>query len=201
MIHKTYILTRPLLYCDNMAETFKVGNVLIEVVKGDITRLRVDVIVNAANPYLKHGGGVAGAIVLKGGPEIQRESDAYVIRYGPVPVGGVAVTGAGKLRAKYIVHAVGPEYGTPDGDEKLYSAIANALKKADELGAKTVALPAISTGAYGYPYRRCAEIMVKVFKDLLDKLSNVEKIIVCLYRDEAYRVFLKVFREKLGGKR
>ena len=183
-----------------MAVTFKVSSKVVEVVKGDITRLRVDVIVNAANPYLKHGGGVAGAIVLKGGAEIQRESDEYVIRYGPVPVGGVAVTGAGKLRAKYIVHAVGPEYGTPDGDKKLYSAIANALKKADELGAKTVALPAISTGAYGYPYRRCADIMVDVFKDTLDKLSNIEKVVVCLYRDEAYRVFLEAFREKLGEK-
>ena len=176
---------------------FKLNNVTIRLVEGDITELEVDAIVNAANSYLKHGGGVAAAIVRKGGYEIQRESDEYVRKYGPVPEGGVAVTRAGKLKAKYIIHAVGSKYGDPKGDEKLASAIRSAILKAEELGLTSIALPAISTGVFGYPYQRCAEIMVSVLKEITSSLNNVKEIIVCLYGMKAFNVFLNVFNASL----
>ncbi|MEZ0346599.1 MAG: ADP-ribose-binding protein [Infirmifilum sp.] len=178
---------------------FPVSGKTIEVLQGDITELEVDVIVNAANSYLKHGGGVALAIVRKGGDQIQRESDEYVSRYGPVPTGEVAVTGAGRLKARYVIHAVGPRYGDPDGDKKLASAFANALFKADELGAKSVALPAISTGVYGYPLVRCAEIAARVILENIVKLRNLEKIVFCLYGEEAFQIFTKVFGDMFKG--
>lgn len=168
----------------------------VVLVKGDITEAEVDVIVNAANPYLEHGGGVARAIVRKGGEVIQEESREYVRRHGPVPVGGVAVTSAGRLRAKYIVHAVGPVYGDPEGDAKLASAVRSSLEKAEELGASSIALPAISTGVFGYPLDRAAEIMASVFRDY--RFTRLRRVYVYLYTDDAYRVFTEVFDRVLG---
>jgi len=177
---------------------YSINKLSIILIKGDITEVEADAIVNAANRYLKHGGGVAGAIVRKGGYEIQRESDEYVRRHGPLPVGGVAVTSAGKLKAKYVIHAVGPVYGDPRGDEKLAEAIRNSLSKAEELGLRSIALPAISTGVYGYPLKRCAEIMVDVLKKFSEKAESLKKVLVVLYGDKAYNEFLRVFDEKLG---
>ncbi|WP_126451398.1 macro domain-containing protein [Sulfodiicoccus acidiphilus] len=163
--------------------------------KGDITALEVDVIVNAANSYLEHGGGVALAISEKGGPRIQRESTEYVRKHGPVPAGSVAVTSAGRLRAKYVVHAVGPIYGV-EGDDKLESAVRNSILKAMELGAKSVALPAISTGAYGYPYERCALLTARVLREFREAGL---RIVVCIYTDEGFEVFSRIFRKELGS--
>ncbi len=174
-------------------KTYRVGGVEVALVEGDITELEADAIVNAANQWLEHGGGVALAIVRKGGCVIQEESREYVRKFGPVPVGGVAVTGAGRLKAKYVVHAVGPVFGDPEGDAKLASAVRSSLEKAEELGLKSIALPAISTGAYGYPYRRAAEIMAKVVKEF--KYRSLSKVIVCLYGAEAYKAFEEVFDE------
>ncbi|MCY0859628.1 MAG: ADP-ribose-binding protein, partial [Sulfolobaceae archaeon] len=147
---------------------------------------------NAANSYLQHGGGVAYAIVKKGGYVIQKESDEYVRKHGPVPVGDVAVTSAGKLKAKYVIHAVGPRYGV-EGEDKLESAVLKSLQKAEELNLTSIALPAISTGIYGYPYEICARIMAKVLKDY--KPKTLKRAIVCLYNQEAYDVFKKIFDE------
>jgi len=177
---------------------YRVGGIEIHLVKGDITELEADAIVNAANPYLEHGGGVALAIVRKGGEVIQEESRRYVEKHGPVPVGGVAVTTAGRLKAKYVIHAVGPRYGEPEGDAKLASAVRASLEKAEELGLRSIALPAISTGVYGYPYRRAAEIMADVLKN--HRYRSLSKVIICLYGDEAYRVFEDVFDAVLGYK-
>lgn len=171
----------------------------MELVEGDITSLEADAIVNAANRWLKHGGGVALAIVRRGGHVIQEESDEYVRRHGPLPVGGVAVTGAGRLKARYVIHAVGPRFGDPRGDELLAAAVRNSILKAEELGLRSIALPAISTGVYGYPYRRAARIMAKVLKEVAPRLRSVERVIVCLYGDEAYRVFEEEFSKALSG--
>lgn len=174
---------------------YKLKNGLsVELIQGDITEIEADAIVNAANSYLKHGGGVAYAIVKKGGYIIQKESDEYVNKYGPVPVGEVAVTSAGKLKAKYIIHAVGPRYGI-EGDDKLESAIRRSLEKADELNLSSIALPAISTGTFGYPYEICASIMVNVIKSY--KPKNIKKVIVVLYSNEAYQIFKRIFDENL----
>lgn len=175
---------------------FRLGNVEVQLVKGDITELDADVIVNAANPYLEHGGGVAAAIVRKGGREIQEESREWVRRYGPVPVGGVAVTRAGKLKAKYVIHAVGPRCGV-EPMEKLEEAVENALRKADELGLTSVALPAISTGIYGCPYHEAAVAMAKAIARAAPSLKAVRKVVVCLYGDEAYHAFLHAFSTTL----
>ncbi|QXJ35589.1 ADP-ribose-binding protein [Saccharolobus shibatae] len=162
----------------------------IHLIKGDITEVEADAIVNAANSYLQHGGGVAYTIVKKGGYVIQKESDEYVEKHGPVPVGEVAVTSAGKLKAKYVIHAVGPRYGI-ESEDKLESAISKSLLKADELSLTSIALPAISTGIYGYPYEICARIMASVLRNY--KPVTLRKVIVCLYSQDAYDVFKEVF--------
>ncbi|MBZ0158449.1 MAG: macro domain-containing protein [Alphaproteobacteria bacterium] len=128
----------------------------LRLVAGDITERNVDVIVNAANSHLQHGGGVAGAIVRKGGPAIQEESD----RIGFVPVGRVALTATGKLPAKFVIHAVGPRMGEGDEDNKLRSAVVNSLRLASEKGLTSISLPAISSGIFGFPKDRCAQILV-----------------------------------------
>ncbi len=178
---------------------FQLGRLGVVLVEGDITELEVDAVVNAANPYLKHYGGVAAAIVRKGGRAVQEESDRWVRERGPVPVGGVAVTGAGKLKARYVIHAVGPRYGEEGGDEKLASAIRSSLEKAEELGLRSIALPAISTGAFGYPYAQCARIMARVLGEFAPSARSLERVVVCLYGREAYEVFERVFEEELGG--
>ncbi len=166
----------------------------IEIVKGDITDTYAEGIVNAANTYLKHGGGVAYAIVKKGGIEIQKESDEYVRKNGPLNIGDVAITGPGKLNFKYIIHAVGPRFG--EGDHFLFKAIENAIKKADDLYLSSIAIPAISTGSYGYPYDRCANIMIQVIKNYNTK--NLKKIFVVLYDNDAFNSFRELFQKNFN---
>ncbi len=131
------------------------------------------------------GGGVAGAIARKGGPEIQAECD----RIGGTFVGGAAITTAGRLKARHVIHAVGPRMGEGDEDEKLASATRNALKLADENGLKSIALPAISTGIFGFPIRRCAEIMLATALDHLRGPTGLERVVFCLFGQDAYRIF------------
>lgn len=119
----------------------------IEAILGDLTDESTDVIVNAANSRLMHGGGLAGAIVRSGGATIQAESDLVA----PVPVGGAAATGSGSLPCRWVVHAVGPRWGEGDEEPKLRSAVRSALDVSAGLGAVSVAMPAISTGIFGYP--------------------------------------------------
>ncbi len=119
----------------------------VEAVLGDLTRESVDAVVNAANRHLAHGGGLAGAIVRAGGAVIQKESD----RLAPVAVGGAVVTAAGSLPARWVIHAVGPRWGEGSEEAKLRSAVRSALDRALEIGARSVSLPAISTGIFGYP--------------------------------------------------
>lgn len=176
---------------------FRVGRLVVRLVKGDITEVEADVIVNAANSYLEHGGGVAAAIVRKGGQVIQEESREWVRRHGPVPVGGVAVTGAGRLKAKYIIHAVGPRCGV-EPIEKLGEAVRAALFKADELGAASIAFPAISTGVFGCPYRDAAAQMASAIKDAAGRLSSIREVVVVLYGEEAYKTFLEEFKKVLS---
>jgi len=164
----------------------KVGNAELVLVKGDITEVKADAIVNAANSRLKMGGGVAGAILRKGGKSIQEECD----RIGHCPVGGAVITGAGRLKARYVIHAVGPRMGEGDEDRKLWNATLNSLKLADKYNVKSIAFPAISTGIFGFPKDRCAEIMLKCVKEYLSSgRTGIERVIFCLYDDETYRIF------------
>ena len=176
---------------------FRVGGVEVVLMKGDITEVEADAIVNAANSYLEHGGGVAGAIVRKGGAVVQEESREWVRRHGPVPVGGVAVTSAGRLKAKYVIHAVGPRCGV-EPIEKLGEAVRNALRKAEELGLSSIAFPAISTGIFGCPYDAAALQMAQAIKEAAPQLRSVRRIMVVLYGEEAFQKFVEVFKKTIG---
>jgi len=130
----------------------RIATATLVAVGGDLTTMDTDVVVNAANERLAHGGGLAAALVRAGGERIQAESDAWVAANGPLAAGTAAVTGAGLLPAGHIVHVVGPRYmGSPDDPQRLAAAVTAALGAAADLGAATVALPAISAGIFGYP--------------------------------------------------
>lgn len=150
----------------------------IELARTDITALRVDAIVNAANEALQLGAGVAGAIRQKGGPSIQEECD----RLGTCPVGQAVVSGAGTLPARWVIHAVGPVWRGGDYAEEmlLASALRSAFKRAEEIGAKSVAVPAISTGVFGFPIRRAAEIAIASARAFAGESNSVERIIFAL---------------------
>ncbi len=165
----------------------KIRNSIIELVQGDITELEADAIVNAANGALKLGGGVAGAIARKGGPKIQKECD----RIGGTFVGGAVITTAGNLKAKHVIHAVGPRYGEGDEDAKLRNATLNSLKLADEHKLKSIAFPAISTGIFGFPLDRGAKIMLSTTKSYLQTKTGIERVIFCLFDTKSYQAFEK----------
>lgn len=164
-------------------------NTMIELVKGDITELATDAIVNAANSQLQHGGGVAWAIVNRGGYVIQRESDKLKF----CPVGNAVITSAGKLKAKYVIHAVGPRMGEGDEDAKLRSATLSALKLAGKHKLKSIAFPAISTGIYKFPVDRCADIMLNATIEYCRGQTGLQKIVFCLYDDNTFTIFKQKF--------
>ena len=166
----------------------------LRLVMGDITERDVDAIVNAANSHLQHGGGVAGAIVRKGGMVIQEESDAI----GFVPVGQAAITTAGKLPSKFVIHAVGPRMGEGDEDNKLQSAVASSLALASGNGLASISMPAISSGIFGFPKDRCAKILVGTAKDFLVKNagSSLKIVEFCIF-DELTLGFFKQEFDKL----
>jgi len=166
----------------------------IEIVEGDITLLERDAIVNAANARLVLGGGVAGAIRERGGPSIQAECDGI----GGTFVGGAVTTTGGNLKAKHVIHAVGPRMGEGNEDEKLKNATLNSLKLADEHNLKTMAFPAISAGIFGFPIERCAEIMLETAKNYLKSGSGIHTVTFCLYGKKAYDIFMETAR-RLGA--
>ncbi|AMW33663.2 O-acetyl-ADP-ribose deacetylase (regulator of RNase III), contains Macro domain [Fervidobacterium changbaicum] len=155
----------------------RIGNVEIQFVVGDITKLDVDAIVNAANSYLQHGGGVAGAISRAGGPAIQEESDEFVRKNGPVPPGGVAVTGAGNLKAKYVIHTVGPIGNKEGNDEIMKKAFENVFSKADELNITSLAIPFVGTGIFGYPFENFIKICVDKTLNFFSNYSGPIKLV------------------------
>ena len=168
-------------------DTISVKNSSIKIVQGDITDLDTDVIVNAANAQLILGGGVAGAIRLKGGPKIQEECNEI----GGTFVGGAVITTGGNLKAKHVIHAVGPRMGEGDEDSKLTNSVLNSLKLIDEHGLKRIAFPAISTGIFGYPIDRCAKTMILTAKKYLAGETQIKEVIFCLYTNSDYEVFNK----------
>ncbi len=172
----------------------KIGGTTLRLVSEDLTERDVDAIVNAANSRLQHGGGVAGAIARKGGRTIQEESD----RIGFVPVGGAAMTSGGKLRARHVIHAVGPRMGEGDEDAKLRSAINSVLALAVENGLASISVPAISAGIFGFPKDRCAKILVGETAAFCKKRTETALRLVefCIFDKEALGLFKQEF-EKL----
>jgi len=163
----------------------------LRLVQGDITERDVDAIVNAANSHLKHGGGVAGAIVRKGGQVIQEESD----KIGFTPVGTAVITSAGKLPAKFVIHAVGPRMGEGDEDNKLKNAVLSSLLLASGKRLKSISMPAISSGIFGFPKARCAAILVGEALNYIKKnpKSSLELIEICVFDDLTTGYFKKEF--------
>lgn len=172
----------------------------LQLVQGDLTLEAVDAIVNAANEHLQHGGGVAGAIVRRGGDAIQRASDEWVRTKGIVSHSQPAWTSGGRLPAKYVIHAVGPVWGDGGEDQKLSAAVTGSLRVADELGIQSVAMPAISTGIFGFPKDRAAEIIFKSVNDYFaaNSDSTVKLLRVVLFDDVGVKVFLDVWKKMWG---
>ena len=172
----------------------------IQIVQGDITMEKVDAIVNAANEYLQHGGGVARSISKQGGPPIQKESDAWVRDYGRVSHANPAWTSGGHLPATYVIHAVGPVWGDGDEDKKLERAVAGSLRVADELKCSSIAMPAISTGIFGFPKDRAAGIIFSTIENYFTEHSSsgLKTVKLVLYDQPTMDVFLTAWQGKWG---
>ncbi|MBW1677056.1 MAG: macro domain-containing protein [Deltaproteobacteria bacterium] len=178
----------------------KVGHAVLEVSQGDITEMDTDAIVNAANAQLILGAGVAGAIRTKGGPKIQEECDAI----GGTFVGGAVITTGGNLKARHVIHAVGPRMGEGNEDEKLKNATLNSLKVADENNLTSITFPAISTGIFGFPKERwgifgfpkerCAEIMLGTVIDYLKGDTGLKRVVFCLHGASSYEIFSETLK-------
>lgn len=179
------------------AHRFPTGQIL-QLIYGDLTEEPVDAIVNAANARLQHGGGVAAAIVRRGGPHIQAESDAWVRQHGPVTHDRPAVTGAGRLACRAVIHAVGPVWGAGDEDAKLQAAVCGALRVAESLQIGSLALPAISTGIFGFPRERAAKIMLQAITDHCSgqDASSLREIHITLIDMPTLAVFTQEFKDR-----
>ena len=157
----------------------------ITVFEGDITEQEVDAVVNAANSQLVLGAGVAGAIREKGGPTIQAECDAH----GPIAVGEAALTGAGELPARFVIHAAGMAPGGAADENSIRSSLRHALALAAERGCASVAVPAIGAGIGGFAAQRCAEALIEEARQHLAGEPRVEEVRFVLFGEPAYRIF------------
>ena len=176
---------------DNMS--FLGGRVVVRV--GDITKENVDAIVNAANKLLRGGGGVDGAIHMAGGPQIKHECEAIIESAFPhgLPTGEAVITSGGNLKARHVIHTVGPVFGTNDGrdDELLGNAYLNSLKLAAEHSLKTIAFPSISTGVYLFPKDEAAKASSSAIKSFLDGDGSISEVRLIFFKYPDADIFLK----------
>ncbi len=166
----------------------------IIIKQGDITDMEVEAIVNAANTELVLGSGVAGAIRKKGGDTIQEECD----NIGRIPLGQAVITGAGKLKSKYIIHAAGMHLGGRVTEESLRECTMNCLLRADEKGIRTIAFPAIGTGVGGFPVAECARVMIDTVIDHIKRYQNIETVYFVLFDEKSFKVFDDYLKSKQG---
>lgn len=178
-------------------ELFK--NLTLQLVQGDITRQDVDAIVNAANERLQHGGGVAAAIARAGGPEIQAESNRWVEKHGPVSHANPAFTSGGKMPCQYVIHAVGPRWGSGNEDDKLEKSVLGSLRLADDLDLRSIAFPAISTGIFGFPQKRAAKVILIAVETYASQHpeSGLNEIRIVLYDDPTAEAFSEVWDQHM----
>jgi O-acetyl-ADP-ribose deacetylase (regulator of RNase III) len=178
---------------------FKVGKATVRLVKGDITEIETDAIVNAANSSLMGGGGVDGAIHRKGGPRILEECKKIraVDWSEGLPTGKAVVTSAGNLKARYVIHTVGPIwYGGNRGEpELLGQAYQSSLRIAVSKGLKTVAFPSISTGAYGYPVADASRVALKTVKNFLEKEDKLREVVFVLFSEHDLKIYVNAAKE------
>jgi O-acetyl-ADP-ribose deacetylase (regulator of RNase III) len=163
----------------------------LEIVQGDITVETTDAIVNAANRFLEHGSGVAGAILRRGGPTIQAESHEWVRQHGLVEHSEPAYTSAGNLRCRFVIHAVGPVWSEGNEEAKLTDAIRGSLRLADQLGLHSISFPAISTGIYGFPIPLAVQVILAAISSYLavNPSSGLELIRLVLYDHDTWQAF------------
>jgi O-acetyl-ADP-ribose deacetylase (regulator of RNase III) len=166
----------------------------LELVQGDLTLTNVDAIVNPANSQLLHGGGLAGVLARKAGPNLQQESKDWIQEHGPVKHDKPAFTSAGNLPYKHIIHAVGPVWGSGEEKRKLADAIRGSLVLAGELGLTSLALPAISTGIFGYPLTQAAEVILETVNQfLLHGKNELLLVQIVLFDSQAADAFAEVW--------
>jgi len=170
-----------------------ISGITIECIKGNIASQKdIDAIVNAANAWLRMGGGVAGAIHRAAGPELEEECR----KYAPIKPGEAVITGAYKLPNKYVIHCLGPIYGKDKPEDKiLANCYKNAIQLAEKNKIESVAFPAISTGAFGYPIEEATEVVFKTIMEIIPNLKYVKKIRFVLYSDTD----LKIYEKKLSS--
>ncbi len=174
-------------------------NSKIELIKADITKLEVDAVVNAANKFLKGGGGVDGAIHRAGGAIIYEQCLLIIDKMGgELPVGEAAITQAGNMPCKYVIHTVGPVWkgGSKGEDRFLTKAYRSSLQLAVDFGLKTIAFPNISTGIYGYPKEEAANVAVKEIERFLSENDFIEKVIFCCFEDDNYEFYKNLLESK-----
>jgi O-acetyl-ADP-ribose deacetylase (regulator of RNase III) len=169
----------------------------LEIVPGDLTEQKVDAIVNAANEHLLHGGGVAAAIVHKGGEIIQEESDTWIKEHGAVRHAKPAITQAGRLPCRYVIHAVGPVWGSGNEEVKLGHAIYGSLELAEKSGSTSIAFPPISTGIFGFPKEKAAVVFMNTFQEFFNKnpKSSLQLVRLVIIDQPTFQVFLNQFQQ------
>lgn len=173
---------------------FSLGTLKIEILRGDLTKQEADAVCNPASSFMYMGGGVAGALRRAGGVEIEQEA----LRHAPVPVGKAVATGAGKLRSRWVVHAPTMERPVmPSNIDKVYRATKAALRCAEKVGARSIAMPSMGTGVGGVPFEKAAEAMLKAIKEFSAEAKSVRKIVLCGFSEEmvnAWKHSLKKFK-------
>jgi O-acetyl-ADP-ribose deacetylase len=180
-------------------EELKIKQTTISLELGDITEQAVDAIVNAANPGLMGGGGVDGAIHRAGGPAILEECRKIVARQGPLPTGQAVITTGGRLKARYVIHTVGPIWhgGNSHEAELLASSYVESLKLADEHKLTSIAFPSISTGAYGYPLEAAAKVAVEAVAGYLEnRPTSLRRVVFVLYSQNSYDAYAQALAAK-----
>lgn len=174
----------------------QVGGATVELMRGDITRIAVDAIVNAANSSLAGGGGVDGAIHRAGGPSIMEECR----NIGHCPTGSAVITRAGRLPAAYVIHAVAPRYSGQERDEELLrGAYQKSLELAASVGARSIAFPSLGTGAYGYPIEEASGVAVKTVFDYLKEQDGFDRVVFVLFSEKDYHLYVVTAQALLTG--
>jgi len=185
-----------------MSTTYRVGKTTIRILQGDITDQATDAIVNAANSTLMGGGGVDGAIHRRGGPRILEECKRIRATQWPqgLPTGKAVITTGGNLKAKYVIHTVGPIWhgGRSGEPELLRDCYVNSLKLAVENGIKSIAFPSISTGAFGYPIEEASSVALATVKEFLETSDALEEIVFVLFSQSAFNLYLNKAEEVFG---
>ncbi|MBI4731487.1 MAG: macro domain-containing protein [Chloroflexi bacterium] len=171
----------------------------LQLVQGNIALETTEAIVNAANEHLQHGTGVAGTISCRGGPDIQAESDAWVQTHGLVSHAAPAWTSGGRLPCRFVIHAVGPVWGSGEEDAKLTAAVTGSLRVADRLGLASIAFPAISTGIFGFPKERAADVILSAIQAYFNKASGIQLVRLVLYDASTVAAFEKIWHDHFSA--